>query len=184
MLERSLHNLSETHGAFLLLRPAPGGGLPIEVEGRHRMSKRSILVVDDDSSVRSYLSAFLASCGYDVECAESGDQAVARVASGFAPSLIMLDIVMPGINGIEVLESLKKSNSSTPVIILSAVGQTKTVVDAMKMGAADFLVKPFEEQELELAIENVFEKQKLKEEVKTLKRQLDQYADSGDVLSP
>jgi two-component system response regulator AtoC len=95
----------------------------------------------------------------------------------------MLDIVMPGINGIEVLERIKQTNSSTPVIILSAVGQTKTVVDAMKMGAADFLVKPFEEQELELAIENVLEKQKLKEEVKTLKRRLDQYVEQGDMLS-
>jgi two-component system response regulator AtoC len=56
-------------------------------------------------------------------------------------------------------------------------------VDAMKMGAADFLVKPFEEQELELAIENVFEKQKLKEEVRSLKKQLDQYVEQGDVLS-
>src|SRR5262249_59534832 len=90
---------------------------------------------------------------------------------------------MPGINGIEVLENVKKINSSVPVIILSAAGQTKTVVDAMKLGAADFLVKPFEEQELELAIENVVEKQKLKEEVKTLKRQLDAYVEAGDILS-
>jgi len=147
------------------------------------MSKRSILVVDDDRSVRSYLSDFLTSCGYAVECAESGDQAVARLSAGYTPSLIVLDIVMPGINGIEVLESVKKSNSSIPVIILSAAGQTKTVVDAMKMGAADFLVKPFEEQELELAIQNVIEKQKLKEEVRTLKRQLDSYVEAGDILS-
>src|SRR5207247_897565 len=147
------------------------------------MSKRSILVFDDDRSVRSYLSDFLTSCGYSIECAESGDQAVTRLSSGYIHSLIVLDIVMPGINGIEVLESVKKINSSTPVIILSAVGQTKTVVDAMKMGAADFLVKPFEEQELELAIENVLEKQKLKEEVKTLKRRLDQYVEQGDMLS-
>src|SRR5207237_1036155 len=96
------------------------------------MSKRSILVVDDDRSVRSYLSDFLASCGYSVECAESGDQAVARLSAGYVPSLIVLDIVMPGINGIEVLESVKKTNSFIPVIILSAAGQTKTVVDAMK----------------------------------------------------
>jgi two-component system response regulator AtoC len=147
------------------------------------MSKRSILVVDDDRSVRSYLSDFLTSCGYSVECAESGDQAVARLAAGFAPSLMILDVVMPGINGIEALESVKKINPSVPVIILSAAGQTKTVVDAMKTGASDFLVKPFEEQELELAIENVLEKQKLKEEVKTLKRQLDSYVDAGDILS-
>src|SRR5881396_2207883 len=147
------------------------------------MSKRSILVVDDDRSVRSYLSDFLTSCGYSIECAESGDQAVARLSAGYIPSLIVLDIVMPGINGIEVLESVKKINSSIPVIILSAAGQTKTVVEAMKMGAADFLVKPFEEQELELAIENVVEKQKLKEEVKILKRQLDAYVEAGDILS-
>jgi len=146
------------------------------------MSKRSILVVDDDQSVRSYLSDFLTSCGYTVECSESGDQAVARLSAGYVPSVIVQDIVMPGINGIEVLESVKKINPSIPVIILSAAGQIKTVVDAMKMGAADFLVKPFEEQELELAIENVVEKQKLKEEVKTLKRQLDSY-DAGDILS-
>src|SRR5215475_13857392 len=147
------------------------------------MSKRSILVVDDDQSVRSYLSDFLTSCGYTVECSESGDQAVARLSAGYVPSVIVQDIVMPGINGIEVLESVKKINPSIPVIILSGAGQIKTVVDAMKMGAADFLVKPFEEQELELAIENVVEKQKLKEEVKTLKRQLDAYVDAGDVLS-
>src|SRR5205809_717904 len=147
------------------------------------MSKRSSLVVDDDRSVRSYRSDFLTSCGYSIECAESGDQAVARLSAGYIPSLIVLDIVMPGINGIEVLESVKKINPSIPVILLSAGRQTKTVVEAMKMGAADFLVKPFEEQELELAIQNVIEKQKLKEEVKTLKRQLDQYTEQGDFLS-
>jgi len=122
------------------------------------MSKRSILVVDDDRSVRSYLSDFLTSCGYSIDCAESGDQAVARLSAGYVPSLMVLDIVMPGINGIEVLESLKKINPSIPVIILSASAQPKTVVEAMKMGVADFLVKPFEEQELELAIQNVLEK--------------------------
>jgi two-component system, NtrC family, response regulator AtoC len=147
------------------------------------MSKRSILVVDDDQSVRNYLSDFLTSCGYTVECSESGDQAVARLSAGYSPSVIVQDIVMPGINGIEVLESVKKTNPTIPVIILSAAGQTKTVVEAMKMGAADFLVKPFEEQELELAIENVVEKQKLKEEVKTLKRQLDSYVEAGDILT-
>src|SRR5215470_5628619 len=147
------------------------------------MSKRSILVVDDDRGVRSYLSDFLTSCGYLIECAESGDQAVARLSAGYVPSLMVQDIVMPGINGIEVLENVKKINPAIPVIILSAAGQTKTVVEAMKLGAADFLVKPFEEQELELAIENVVEKQKLKEEVKTLKRQLDSYVEAGDILS-
>src|SRR5215467_13755890 len=146
-------------------------------------NKRTILVVDDDRSVRGYLSDFLTSCGHIVECLESGDQCLARLTAGNIPSLLVLDVVMPGLSGIEVLEGLKKINSPVPVIILSAVGQTKTVVDAMKMGAADFLVKPFEEQELELAIENVFEKYSLREEVRTLKRQLDHFAEYSDVLS-
>jgi two-component system response regulator AtoC len=146
------------------------------------MSKRSILVVDDDRSVRSYLSDFLTSCGYIVECLESGDQAVARITAGNVPSLLIVDVVMPGISGIEVLETVKKVQPSLPVIVLSAIGQTKTVVDAMKVGASDFLVKPFEEAELELAIENVFEKQKLREEVRSLRKQLDQYHESGDFV--
>jgi two-component system, NtrC family, response regulator AtoC len=147
------------------------------------MSKRSILVVDDDRSVRSYLAEFLTSRGYTVECLESGDQAIARLSTGYAPNLMVLDVIMPGIDGIEVLENVKRINPAIPVILLSAVGQIKTVVDAMKMGAADFLVKPFEEQELELAIENVFEKCKLREEVRTLKRQLDHYSEYSDVMS-
>jgi DNA-binding NtrC family response regulator len=147
------------------------------------MTKRSILVVDDDRNVRRSLTDFLSSCGYAVECLKSGDQAAARLAGGYVPSLILLDVMMPGISGIEALESLKRINSAIPVIILSAAGQTRTVVDAMKMGASDFLVKPFEEPELELAIENVIEKQKLKEEVKTLRRQLDAYIDAGNILS-
>src|SRR5262245_35401719 len=147
------------------------------------MSKRSVLVVDDDRNVRNYLSEFLTSRGYAVECLESGDQAIARLASGYAPAVIVLDVIMPGIDGIEVLETVKRVNPSIAVILLSAVGQAKTVVDAMKMGAADFLVKPFEDQELELSIENVFEKCKLREEVRTLKKQLDHYAESRDLLS-
>src|SRR6266704_5264434 len=167
--ERGLKPATTYSDATMECEPRRGVGID--------MSKRSILVVDDDRSVRSYLSDFLSSCGYTVECAESGDQAVARLSAGYVPSLIVLDIVMPGISGIETLESVKKINSSISVIILSAAGQTKTIVDAMKMGAADFLVKPFEEQELEIAIENVIEKQKLKDEVKTLKRRLDQYSE-------
>src|SRR5215471_14769042 len=99
-----------------------------KVGGRQKkMSKRSILVVDDDQSVRSYLSDFLTSCGYTVECSESGDQAMARLSAGYVPSVIVQDIVMPGINGIEVLEGVKKINPSIPVIILSGAGQIKTV---------------------------------------------------------
>lgn len=146
------------------------------------MSKRSILVVDDDRAIREYLTAFLSSRGYAVEVLESGDAAIARLASGHAPSMILLDILLPGKDGIEVLSSVKSLYPSIPIIILSGIGQIKTVVEAMRIGATDYLTKPFEEEALELAIENVIEKQRLKEEVKTLKQQL-AYVEQGNILT-
>jgi DNA-binding NtrC family response regulator len=146
------------------------------------MSKRSILVVDDDKNIRDYLAVFLGASGYSVECLESGDEAIQRLASGFSPSMILLDVMLPGKDGIEVLANIKALYPLIPIIILSGVGQIKTVVEAIKVGASDYLTKPFEEEALELAIENAIEKQRLKEEVKTLKQQL-AYVEQGNILT-
>lgn len=146
------------------------------------MSKQSILVVDDDKSIRDYLHLFLGSCGYAVECVGSGDEAIERLGSGYSPSMILLDIMLPGKDGLEILAIVKASHPSVPIIILSSNGQIKTVVEAMRMGASDYLAKPFEDEALELAIENVFEKQKLKEELRTLKQQL-AYVEQGKILT-
>src|SRR5437867_3308818 len=146
------------------------------------MSKRSILVVDDDKNTRDYLAAFLTSSGFVVECLGSGDDAIERLASGYSPSMILLDIMLPGKDGIEVLSNLKTIYPSIPIIILSGIGQIKTVVEAMNLGASDYLTKPFEEEALELAIQNAIEKHRLKEEVKTLKQQL-AYVEQGNILT-
>src|SRR2546430_975082 len=146
------------------------------------MSKRSILVVDDDKNTRDYLATFLGSSGYAVDCLGSGDEALARLGSGYSPSMILLDIMLPGKDGIEVLANIKTIHPSIPIVILSGIGQIKTVVEAMKIGASDYLTKPFEEEALELAIENAIEKERLKEEVKTLKQQL-AYVEQGNILT-
>src|SRR2546430_1800267 len=146
------------------------------------MSKRSILVVDDDKNTRDYLATFLGSSGYAVDCLGSGDEALARLGSGYSPSMILLDIMLPGKDGIEVLSNIKTIHPSIPIVILSGIGQIKTVVEAMKIGASDYLTKPFEEEALELAIENAIEKERLKEEVKTLKQQL-AYVEQGNILT-
>lgn len=146
------------------------------------MSKRSILVVDDDKTTRDYLATFLGSSGYAVDCLGSGDEAVERLASGYSPAMILLDVMLPGKDGIEVLANVKAIYPSIPIIILSGIGQIKTVVEAMKMGASDYLTKPFEEEALELAIENAIEKKRLKDEVKTLKQQL-AYVEQGNILT-
>jgi len=136
------------------------------------MKKGSILVADDDASIRIYLTRFLIACGYDVESVDSGELAIARLARTPAPDLVLLDVLMPGADGIDVLSQLKKLNSSIPVIILSGVDHVKTVVEAIKLGAADYLSKPFEDEELELTIKNALEKVQLRDEVKSLRRQL------------
>jgi two-component system response regulator AtoC len=147
------------------------------------MNKRTVLVVEDDESTRTYLLRFLSFRGYIAEGAQSGEEAVARLAKGFAPNVIILDMLLPGMNGKDVLSKLKRLGSATPVIILSGVGQISSVVEAMKMGAADYLVKPFEEEELELAISSVLEKQHLKNEIKSLQQQLDQSGEYDDMFS-
>ena len=136
------------------------------------MNKPELLVVDDDQVMRQYLTHFLSSAGYTVECVASGNDAIARLSSGQSPDLILLDVMMPGMDGLEVLTHFKKLKPALPIVILSGLGQVKTVVEAIKLGATDYLSKPFEDQELELTIENALEKQKLREEVRILRQQL------------
>lgn len=147
------------------------------------MKSISILIADDDAAVRSYLARFLTSCGYITTTVESGDEAIARMKGQQAPDLILLDVMMPGTNGLDVLAHLKKVNPSVPVIILSGVGHIKTVVEAIRLGAADYLSKPFEEEELQLTISNALEKLELRDEVKFLRRQLAETEDHEPGMS-
>lgn len=126
------------------------------------MGKPEILIVDDDASLVGYVSQFLRSRGYIVRTLEAADRLLETLAGGASPSVILLDVMFPGVNGLEILAQLRKAYPSIPVIMLSAVGHTKGVVEAVRMGAFDYLTKPFEEQELELAIEDVLQKRACK----------------------
>ncbi len=121
------------------------------------VDKPSVWVVDDDDSTRSYLWDFLSSRGYDVQCADSGEQVFRRLSSGQRPALMLLDIRMPHIGGLDVLQHIEQSGRRLPAIVLSGVDQVSTVVKAMRLGAADYLLKPLDEQELEQAIEKALE---------------------------
>src|SRR2546421_5087328 len=120
--------------------------------------KKRIFVVDDDSSIRDYLFTFLSIRGYYVECFENGQQMLNRLASNGAPGLLLLDVLMPGSDGIELLEKVRASGSSVPVIMLSGASHIRTVVESMKMGALDFLLKPFDEGVLKSTIKDVLER--------------------------
>jgi CheY-like chemotaxis protein/anti-anti-sigma regulatory factor len=130
------------------------------------MGHCTILLVDDDKAFRQYLTHFLSSIGYQVEPADSGSAALALLDGGLAPDLVLLDLVMPDMGGLEVLARFKEIMPSVPVVILSGVGQVKTVVEAISLGASDYLSKPFEDQALQLTIASVLEKQALREKVR------------------
>ena len=118
------------------------------------MIKASIVSVDDDSSFQTYLSHFLTGKGYTVEALASGEALLARLNSGPMPSVILLDVILPDSDGIQIMEKIKTAGIRVPVIMISGIGLVKPVVEAMKLGAADFLTKPFDEAAFESAIES------------------------------
>jgi two-component system response regulator AtoC len=140
------------------------------------------MVVDDDENVRDYLSALLHARGYEVSACASADAALKRLSGGDEPVAVLLDLVMPGMDGLALLARIRQSHPAVPVIIVSTLGQAKTVVEAMRKGADDYLTKPFEEPELDLTLERVLEKERLRDEVRALRKRLDQ-RNGGELLS-
>jgi two-component system, NtrC family, response regulator AtoC len=132
----------------------------------------NILVVDDDESIRRYIVKLLTQSGYNVSAVSSGKDALQELRMGQDISLLILDILMPDMDGMETLTEVRKLSKDIPVLMLSALGQTNTIVKAMKAGATDYLVKPFEEEEIELAITKSLEKKRLLSEISSLRKQL------------
>ena len=117
----------------------------------------TVWVVDDDPSTRSYLSDLLLSRGYAPRSFDSGEQVIRLISMSEQPALLLLDIRMPRVGGLEVLTALQQQRAHIPSIVLSGVDQVPTVVRAMLLGASDYLVKPLDEKDLESAIQRVLE---------------------------
>jgi two-component system response regulator AtoC len=127
-----------------------------------------VLVIDDDPGIREYLQALASRQGYRVFAAVDGEEALEKLEET-RPDIITLDAVLPGMDGLETLRLLKQRMPEVPVIMLSGHGQARTIVEAMRLGASDFLRKPFEVEEIELAFEKALENHALKEEVVNLR---------------
>jgi len=133
------------------------------------MSERfCVLVIDDDPGVRDYMEALVSRQGYEVVAVADGEQAL-DVLDRTQPDLITLDVVLPGMDGLQTLGKLKQRMPDVPVVMLSGHGQARNIVEAMRLGASDFLRKPFEVEELELAFQKALEKRALKQEVERLR---------------
>ncbi|RMG89633.1 MAG: sigma-54-dependent Fis family transcriptional regulator [Candidatus Dadabacteria bacterium] len=135
-------------------------------------SQYTVLVVDDDPGILAYLESLLSLDGYRVMTAESGEQALARLNNGVAPDVVVLDVMMPGMDGLATLRHLRDRDPELPVIMLSGVGRTATVVEAMRAGAYDYIDKSFEAEELKLALEKALDRRRLVQEIRELRSQL------------
>ncbi len=130
--------------------------------------KRKILVVDDEHLIRWSLEQNLKKQGYEVCSAGTGEDAL-KLLKEESPDLMLLDIQLPGINGLEVLEKAKVIDEEVVVIMISALGVLETAVKAMRMGAFDFVNKPFNLDELAIVIKKALETRELKREVMHLR---------------
>jgi DNA-binding NtrC family response regulator len=138
------------------------------------VEKSRVLIIDDEASIRSILSTLLKKNGYHVQVADSGESGL-DVYAQFKPAVILLDLKMPGIDGMEVMEVLdSRLKADCKTIIMTAHGEVRSAVEAMKKGAFDYLEKPFDNDELLAIISRAVEMVTLKRRVKELEDQLEE----------
>lgn len=130
--------------------------------------QRHILIADDDDGVRAVLRDLLSGEGYEVTEVQSGTEVLTHIAGGNGYHLLLMDVRMPGIDGLEVLERLQKNSSDLGVIMITAHATSSVAIRAMQAGAYDYLLKPFDVDEVLVLVERFFEHQDLASRVKTL----------------
>lgn len=137
-----------------------------------------ILIVDDNETLRFTLTELLEESGFEYKAVEDGLSALDEIKNNFY-DLVILDMRLPGMSGIEILKKIREKDKSLPVIMLTAFGEIKTAVEAMKQGAQDFITKPFDNDAMIMAIRKTLELKYLNEEVGLLRKKIDEkYRDS------
>ncbi|MGH9751050.1 MAG: sigma-54-dependent transcriptional regulator [Candidatus Polarisedimenticolia bacterium] len=130
-----------------------------------------ILIVDDEKGMRDFLSIMLRKEGYAVTAADAVEPANVLVSRGDF-DLVISDIALPSQSGLEVLKHSKSVSPETPVIMITAYASTESAIEALKLGAYDYIIKPFDVEELKIIVRNALEKQRLQQENRALKREL------------
>jgi len=127
------------------------------------MKDKSVLIVDDEKNIRLTLSQALEVLEVETDTAANGEEALAKL-KGKEFSLILLDLKMPGMDGMEVLRRVREIRPDIRVIILTAYGTVESAVEAMKLGAADFIQKPFAPEEIRELVSRVLDREKIDEQ--------------------
>ena len=136
------------------------------------MAKARVLVVDDEKSMRDLLSITLEKEGYDVLTAAGGEAAIEALRRD-ATDAVITDLRMPKVDGLQVLRAAKEISPDVAVIVITAVASTETAVEAMKLGAYDYITKPFKLDEVSLIVRNALERKRLRDENLYLRKQLE-----------
>src|ERR1700745_1511445 len=145
--------------------------------------KEKVLVVDDQPSIRKYLQTLLEVDGFDVETLSSGREAIKLISEGRRPDLVILDVLMPEMNGIDTLKELMQLDRTLNVIMLSCSNEVGTVVEAIRIGAHDYLTKPFEKSELDAAMLKSRQKKERVTENQVLRDYCDQVTEDLSFLA-
>ncbi|MCP4296701.1 MAG: sigma-54-dependent Fis family transcriptional regulator, partial [Proteobacteria bacterium] len=141
-----------------------------------------ILVVDDDPAMRSLLSFRVENLGHKVDVCESGEEVQVLLKKEFLYDIILLDVMLPGVSGADLLKEIKKEHSDCEIIIMTAYPSLKIGVSAIKDGAYDFIVKPFDIDQLLQIIKNATQNQALKEENQVLRQTFHQPTGISDLI--
>ena len=147
------------------------------------VARPTVLVVDDDPDARAALATILATEGFQPISATDGETAVDRVASE-PPAVVLLDRIMPGLDGIETLRRLKAIAPQVPVIIVTGYGDTASAVQAMKLGAYDYLTKPLQIDQILIAVHRAAERRELGVEIEGLRSQLEEDRSLRSLMGP
>lgn len=142
---------------------------------------QKILVIDDDPSLRRVLEYNLQEDGHDVYAAVSGEEGV-RAFDDLNPILVITDLKMPGMDGFQVLRAIKDRRPETLVIIITAFGAIETAVEAMKLGAYDYITKPFNRDEVKLVVRKALQVNRLSAENRQLREELSEKADFRNII--
>lgn len=132
-------------------------------------SRGKIFLIDDDELICSMLSRALKNNGYEIRTETKGHDVINKIRSWF-PDIVMLDIKLPGKSGIEILEEFKSNGIESQIVMLTSDDTAETAVKCMKLGAVDYLTKPFNMDEVRIVIDNIMEKEDLKREVEYLRK--------------